>query len=133
MEIEVGPHGHWLCLLFRGQRQCFNRGEALELDVQNQIQDSKWRCQLEIPLAYLPGKVTKFNAYALHNDDNGTRHEEALHAVNDGSFSKPDFHRLEFFGKIDSRKIIPEGYNRQPFNDMKYGDLWEDVVKEDDA
>lgn len=56
------------------------------------------------------------------------RHYESLFAVTDGTIKNPDFHRLEFFGKIDHRYIIPEGYNRQPFNDLKYGDLWEEIM-----
>lgn len=72
--------------------------------------------------------ITKFNAYALHGSDN-ERHFEALYAVTDGTIKEPDFHRLEFFGTLDSRRIIPEGYNRQPFNDMKYGDMWAEATK----
>lgn len=55
LEVEVGPHGHWLCLLHSSYRKCFNKGESLELEVQNQIIASEWHSQFEIPLAYLPG------------------------------------------------------------------------------
>lgn len=55
------------------------------------------------------------------------RHYEALHPVTDGGLSEPDFHKLEYFGQIDFRRVVPEGYNRHPFNDIRYGDLWESV------
>ncbi|KAI1733340.1 piezo non-specific cation channel, r-Ras-binding domain-containing protein [Ditylenchus destructor] len=128
LEIEVGPQGHWLCLLHSGYRQCFNDGKEIELQVENTLQGSEWICTMQIPLAYFPGRVTKFNAYALHGSDN-ERHFEALYAVTDGTVKEPDFHRLDFFGTLDSRRIIPEGYNRQPFNDMKYGDMWAEATK----
>lgn len=54
-QIEVGPHGHWLVLLHNGYRQCFNKGEDLQLEVLNEWKGAEWHCQLEIPLAYLPG------------------------------------------------------------------------------
>lgn len=55
LEVEVGPHGHWLCLLHKGYRNCFNKGESLELEMKNQFCGNEWKCELEIPLAYLPG------------------------------------------------------------------------------
>ena len=151
IEIEVGPHGHWLVLLHNGYRKCFNKGTDLELGVQNEFKGPDWECSLEIPLAYLPGSwvyfyfcviikstkywyckiadITRFNAYALHGNG-ADRHFEALYAVTDGTVKEPDFHNTQYFGRIDSRKIIPDGYNRKPFNDMRYGDLWEEVTKE---
>ncbi|KAL3083770.1 hypothetical protein niasHT_036763 [Heterodera trifolii] len=128
-EVEVGPHGHWLVLLHKGYRQCFNSGDNLQLEVKNEWKGTEWHCQLEIPLAYLPGNVTKFNAYALHGSDE-QRHFEALHAVTDGTLTEPDFHNLMFFGKLDTKRIIPDGYNRTVFNDLKYGDLWEEATSD---
>lgn len=58
VEVEVGPHGHWLVLLHKGYRQCFNKGEQIELEVTNRWIGSEWQCQLEIPLAYLPGSMS---------------------------------------------------------------------------
>lgn len=74
--------------------------------------------------------ITKFNAYALHGEGID-RHYESLYAVTDGTVKEPDFHNVQYFGKIDARRIVPEGYNRQPFNDIKYGNMWEKVQKDD--
>jgi hypothetical protein len=74
--------------------------------------------------------VNKFNAYALHGSGDD-RHFESLYAVTDGTLKEPDFHDLHFFGKIDTRRIIPEGYNKAPFDDMKYGNLWAEGLKVD--
>lgn len=129
-EIEVGPHGHWLVLLHKDYRQCINNGEELQLEVKNEWKGSDWHCTVEIPLAYLPGNISKFNAYAMHGSGED-RHYEALYPVTDGTLKEPDFHNLNFFGRIDSRKIIPDGYNRKVFDDMKYGNLWSEGLKSD--
>ncbi|KAI6175906.1 Protein C33A12.3, isoform a [Aphelenchoides bicaudatus] len=134
LEVEVGPHGHWLVLLFDGYQNCINKktAEEIELDVENRIEFDTWICDFEIPLAFLPAAVTRFNAYALHGlgDD---RHYEALGPVTDNSLKEPDFHRQvlkEYFVRIDTRRIIPEGYNRKPFHDLKHGHPWEKVNEE---
>uniref|UniRef100_A0A7E4VQK6 UPF0462 protein C4orf33 homolog n=1 Tax=Panagrellus redivivus TaxID=6233 RepID=A0A7E4VQK6_PANRE len=131
LEIEVGPHGHWLCLLFKGQRQCINDGKDIDLLVENVFDMDVWKCELEIPLAYLPGRVTKFNAYAIHGTGKD-RVYEALHPMTDKAFPEPDFHRLQYFKRIDTARFIPESYNYRPFVDMKYGNMWRAVVPDDD-
>jgi hypothetical protein len=123
-EVEVGPHGHWLVLLHDGVRKAFNHGDELELNVQNTFEGNVWRCTVEIPLAYLPSGTHKFNAYAIHGSGD-QRVYEAMSPVTDGTHTEPDFHRIEYFQKIDLRRIVPDGYNEVPFNDLHYGDLWE--------
>ncbi|CAJ0959394.1 unnamed protein product, partial [Mesorhabditis belari] len=125
LEVEVSPHGHWLCLLFDGVRTCFNNGEELELTVQNQwVGGDVWKGNIEIPLAYFPANVTKMNAYTIHGIGED-RVYEAMRPVTDGTHEEPDFHRLEFFRRIDRQKFIPPPYGTSPFKDWKYGDLWE--------
>ncbi|CAB3406845.1 unnamed protein product [Caenorhabditis bovis] len=123
LEVEVGPHGHWLCLLFDGVRHQINNGEDLELEVHNKWCGDRWIGEIEIPLAYFPARVSKFNAYHIHGAEN-ERVYSALYPVTDGTHTVPDFHRLEFFQRINTRKLIPEGYGDRPFADFKYGDLW---------
>ncbi|KAK6056404.1 hypothetical protein COOONC_06091 [Cooperia oncophora] len=90
IEVEVGPHGHWLCLLFDGIRKPFNNGEELELEISNKFVGSMWHCEFEIPLAYLPGNITKFNSFAIHGTGN-ERVYEALNPVTDGNFKVSQF------------------------------------------
>ena len=73
-EIEVGPHGNQLVLLFSEYRKCFNKGEDIELDVsisaftlikclsfahiqiENRFEMDRWKkAQSRLPLALLPG------------------------------------------------------------------------------
>ncbi|VDK44296.1 unnamed protein product [Anisakis simplex] len=125
LEVEVGPHGHWLCVLLDGVRKPFNTGEELQLEVQNTfVGGDIWRCCFDIPLAYFPAGVETFNAYAIHGSGE-ERVYEAYSPVTDGSYDEPDFHRLQFFKRIDIRRLIPEGFNSSSYNDLKYGDVWE--------
>lgn len=55
LEVEVGPHGHWLVLLFDGYRKVINKGENIDLVVTNEFDLDTWKSTIEIPLAYLPG------------------------------------------------------------------------------
>uniref|UniRef100_A0A0K0DK95 UPF0462 protein C4orf33 homolog n=1 Tax=Angiostrongylus cantonensis TaxID=6313 RepID=A0A0K0DK95_ANGCA len=128
IEVEVGPHGHWLCMLFDGIRKPFNSGEDLELEITNKFVGNVWNCELEIPLAYLPGSkyyITKFNSFAIHGTGN-ERVYEAFSPVTDGNYEEPDFHRLQFYEKINMRRLLPDGYGTKPFIDYKYGDIWKD-------
>lgn len=129
LEVEVGPHGNWLVLLFDKYRHGINTGEDIELDMEIVIDGDNWICNVEIPLAFFPANITKFNAYAIHGmGDN--RQYEALSPVTDGSLAKPDFHRTEYFTTIDSRRIIPQGYNGSTFNDLKLGNVWEECLRD---
>ncbi|TMS39583.1 hypothetical protein L596_006083 [Steinernema carpocapsae] len=123
LEVEVGPHGHWLCLLHDGYRNCFNKGEELDLVVKNAFIGNTWRCTFEIPITYLPFKVNKFNAYAIHGTE-PNRVYEALHPVTDGNAEEPDFHRLEYFQPIEMRRVVPDGFRTDATSDPKFGDLW---------
>lgn len=73
LEVEIGPHGHWLCLLFDGVRHTINNGEnlknfwvfiekfcsgeELELEVRNKWVGDRWVGEVEIPLAYFPASM----------------------------------------------------------------------------
>lgn len=124
LEVEIGPHGHWLCLLFDGVRKPFNTGEEIELSVENTFVGNIWNASIEIPLAYFPGNVSKINAYGIHGSGEN-RVYEAWSPVTDGTFTEPDFHRLQFFKRVDRSKFIPSTYGSAPFKDWKYGDMWE--------
>ncbi|VDP02273.1 unnamed protein product [Soboliphyme baturini] len=128
LEIEIGPHGHWLVLLFKERRVPLHLNDDLELEVQNVFEGNTWRSVFEIPLAYFPPKVSRFNGYALHGSGKN-RHYEAVHPIFDGRPNDaPDFHRLEFFRPIKIEKIIPESFNDHSFNDLYYGDLWAETT-----
>lgn len=68
-------------------------------------------------------KVSKFNAYAIHGSGD-QKHYECHKAVTDGSETEPDFHRLQYFAKLDFNSMVPRDLNEEAFKDWKWGDLW---------
>jgi hypothetical protein len=82
--------------------------------VENKFDMDKWICTVDIPLAFIPGNITRFNAYALHKSGE-ERHYEALGPVKDGSLKEPDFHRKEYFTRIDTRRVIPVTFQKIQF------------------
>ncbi|XP_013417302.1 UPF0462 protein C4orf33 homolog [Lingula anatina] len=108
LEVEFSPYGHHLVLMLNGVRKCFK--DKLPLQFSANIEDKKWTGSALIPLPYFPPKVTKFNAYAIHNC-NKERHFEALYPVDAGKHTEPDFHRLEYFQPIDFKTLLPENWS----------------------
>lgn len=63
--------------------------EDLKLEYQAEISGDKWQGFAKIPQEYLPSKVTKFNAYAIHGSDKERKYE-SLFPVPFNTFSSPD-------------------------------------------
>mgnify|MGYP003782307431 CR=1 FL=1 len=91
LELEFGPHGHHLALELQGVRQVVRQG--LPLRYTPTIEGSRYRGVAEVPMSYLPGEVTRGNAYVIHGVGAGRRY--LAHAPVPGS--RPDFHRLGCF------------------------------------
>lgn len=94
LEVEMGPHGHYLVLQLCGLRQVEHR--ALLLDYEVVIDGDRWRGRARFPATYLPANTKRGNAYRIHGigDD---RHYLAAHPV---PGERADFHRLECFGEL---------------------------------
>ena len=106
VEVEMGPHGHYLILACDGYRQCFNRGiHPLTYTASISEDGSRWSGKLVCPLhllpppADIPSAEYSLNAYGIH----GTA-EDRVYAVAYGPpqaegdyYAVPDFHKLELF------------------------------------
>jgi hypothetical protein len=95
LELEVGPHGHYLVLQLWGRRHVERR--ALLAQYEAVISNSRWRGIARLPVSYLPPDVGRGNAYAMHGVGSNRRYL-AAHPV---PGEAPDFHALEHFGCID--------------------------------
>lgn len=91
LEVELGPHGHYLVLLMAGVRQVDKRltpSHSAPL-----IMGSHWQTTLIVPDRELPLPFSHANAYAIHGQG-AARCYQAAFAV---PGPRPDFHQPRFF------------------------------------
>ncbi|UCE85820.1 MAG: hypothetical protein JSU66_16070 [Deltaproteobacteria bacterium] len=91
LEVELGPHGHYLVLQLRGTRRV--EASGLPLDYAVRRRGARWTGRARLPAAYLPPGLRACNAYAIHGPPERRRYRAAYPVPG----PEPDFHRLEFF------------------------------------
>ncbi len=94
IEIEIGPHGHYLVLQLEGRRNITKRD--LSLRIERLVVDrgaGTWRATARLDAAFVPSRPLWYNAYAIHG--RGAARRYLAHAAMPGP--APDFHRLESF------------------------------------
>ena len=94
-EFEIGPKGHYLLLQLNGFRNIIEQGFPLN-NYNTKIENNRWTAVAVIPSDYLPNKLSKFNAYAIHGSG-PNRQYLALFPTPFGKYKEPEFHRLEYF------------------------------------
>ncbi len=94
IELEFGPHGHYLALRLSGCRNIVEDG--IPMEYQATVSDRRWQGRAKLPAARLPPNVRWGNAFAIHGSGNDRRYL-AAHPVGG---DRPDFHRLERFPGI---------------------------------
>jgi hypothetical protein len=94
LEVELGPHGHYLVLELDGVRRVQRQG--IPIEYRASIDGARWTGQARLPAALLPGGLRAWNAYAIHGEG-GARRYLAAHAVGGAA---PDFHRLDCFAPL---------------------------------
>lgn len=103
LEVELGPHGHWLALAFDGYRR--RRLDDLVMVHDAVIAGSRWRAAARMQaneLARAIDRVGAINAYAIHGVGAARRYL-AAHPAPPGRHEGPDFHRLEHFAAVAER------------------------------
>ena len=86
VEIELGPHGHFLVLRLVGVRNAVARG--LPIAFEATIAKGRWTGTARVPRRLVPGGVTRANAFAIH----GVEARRYLCATPLPG-QKPDFHQ----------------------------------------
>jgi hypothetical protein len=94
LEIEFGPHGHYLTLLFSGIRQKMRSDISMRYDAE--ISGDRWWGSAQLDLAGLPAFRT-VNAYAIHGTGQSRRYLAAFPVPG----KKPDFHQPHLFKAIE--------------------------------
>ena len=99
LEFELGPHGQYLVLAFKGARH-LTKGPLKLNHFNAEIKDKKWTGKAYIPMEYFPNNTNKFNAYAIHGS-NQNREYLSHFPTPFGKYKEPDFHRLEYFHHLN--------------------------------
>lgn len=89
LEVELGPHGHYLVLQLAGVRTIV--AEKPTLVFAASIQHGRWCGRAVIDRATLPEGLCTYNAHAIHGRPPNRRYLSAFPAGG----SQPDFHRPE--------------------------------------
>jgi hypothetical protein len=105
LELEFGPHGHYLALQFGGYRE--RAGGPLPLDYRvttaNIGEGLRWRAEAVVPFGYVPPAPHRLNAFAVFGV---TPRCYLAHAPATGT--RPDFHRLGSFVPL----VLPQPSKR---------------------
>ena len=96
LEIELGPHGHYLILLLDGIRQVKKRLQPRHCA--SRISGSCWQATLTVAIDQLPLPITHVNAYAIHGHGVKRRYLAAFPVPGE----KPDFHQPQFFAALST-------------------------------
>lgn len=96
LEIELGPHGHSLVLELHPVRTVVRQREPLAYTAK--ITGRRWEGEAFVPVAWLPAGVERLNAFAVH----GCGPKRRYLAWRPTGGPRPDFHRLEVFGAIET-------------------------------
>jgi len=91
LELEFGPHGHFLALRLEGRRRIVASDLAVAFTAERR--GARWLGHARVPLDGLPPGLRAANAYAIHGE--GEARRWLAWAPVPGP--QPDFHRLECF------------------------------------
>lgn len=91
LEIELGPHGHYLLLLLSGVRQVKKHLHPIEFATR--ISGRHWQATLSLAKDHLPLPFSRANAYAIHGQGSQRRYLAAFPVPGE----RPDFHQPQFF------------------------------------
>lgn len=95
LEVELGPHGHYLAIEFAGRRE--PRRRLIPIDYRVTSRDAtRWSGAAVLPGGLLPANLDRFNACRVHGTGAGRRFLSVFPLPGE----RPDFHRLECFGPI---------------------------------
>lgn len=96
LELELGPHGHWLALRLHGVRTVVDPAVPLEFAAEPPT-NSRWRGRAVLPRPQLPAGLARWNAHAIHGQGDARRYLSALPAGG----ARPDFHRPDITAELD--------------------------------
>ncbi len=94
LELELGPHGHFLLLSLHGERRAVESGLPVRYDAT--IAGSRWQGEARLQAALLPPGLDRLNAFAIHGQGADRRYLAWRPTLGE----QPDFHHLASFGRL---------------------------------
>jgi hypothetical protein len=91
LEMEFGPHGHYLLLQLSAIRTVQTQG--LDCTYLAERQNDRWFGYARVPLSYFPPQPWTWNAYAIHREPPQRRYLAAFPVP----AAQPDFHQPTHF------------------------------------
>lgn len=111
VELEFGPHGHFLALELKPVRRRQREVVPMEFTTSGvELREPlwivgetrrRWHGAARIETGELPGSIVSANAFALHGNGAMRRYLVA-HPLHDPGDREPDFHRVEGFPSLES-------------------------------
>lgn len=99
LELEFGPHGHYLALCLQGVRTVVSSGHPLQYNVR--LEREHYHGQAAVPRDLLPAGPLRGNAFLIHGPNQACPNtpvgERCYHAHGPVPGPAPDFHRLNHF------------------------------------
>ena len=99
LEVELGPHGHYLALKLQNFRNVVN--DNIDIVYKTQIDGRRWQGWAEIDRKWLPQKIKAAAAFAMH----GSGDARQFLAAKSSLAPTPDFHHPDCFMPLDQLKI----------------------------
>jgi hypothetical protein len=93
LEVELGPHGHYLALSLRGRRQIVAEHTIEYVTLR---EGARWRGQASFSRELAPAPLRAVNAHAIFGPKGARVHASCV----PGPGPAPDFHRLECFASF---------------------------------
>lgn len=106
LELELGPHGHWLALDLAGARRVVGRPAPIDFEAHRE--GARWRGRARVPASWLPPGLRRANAFAIHGRGPARRYL----AAHPTGGEAPDFHRLASFAPIPWTSTPPADAER---------------------
>jgi hypothetical protein len=91
IELEVGPHGHYLALKLDGPRQITDDNVPVEVEW-TEVSNGRWSACMRVARRHLPQRPWRINAFAVHG-----REPRQYLAATPVAGDHPDFHRIHLF------------------------------------
>ncbi len=99
LELEFGPHGHYLALWLTEPRVIAKR--HLKIGYESRIEHNRWHGVAKVPKCIVPTQITRWNAFSIFGSSSN-RQYLSFHPL---PGKAPDFHQPEYFAPFPQPQL----------------------------